>query len=307
MPSCAFAMVASPRALAFNSDDPVCIAPIRFLPPSEVMRLYASPCRVLTPLLHRKSALLSRSGRFVLAAVPALPCRASVGSTFVSTHVPSVSRVGSFRCIPSDGVSILSLPWPSLLAAPCFGQLFVCSTGDSAQFAVAAPRAPKLVPCSTSVGPVPWSAHVVAYASRILQSLALLLPTFSLILSSWFLLHGAQVLPRFSDGSASVHTAAADGSGLRPLALRSAMHCSCSSAPCSQHVLLGLSRASGLPLLALSDRSVGDVSTDVDVDYFLDVLPSELLPLVCLVCKPHCCGFSHACITSPLLSASCSS
>ena len=242
VPSCAFAMVASPRALAFNSDDPVCIAPIRFLPPSEVMRLYASPCRVLTPLLHRKSALLSRSGRFVLAAVPALPCRASVGSTFVSTHVPSVSRVGSFRCIPSDGVSILSLPWPSLLAAPCFGQLFVCSTGDSAQFAVAAPRAPKLVPCSTSVGPVPWSAHVVAYASRILQSLALLLPTFSLILSSWFLLHGAQVLPRFSDGSASVHTAAADGSGLRPLALRSAMHCSCSSAPCSQHVLLGLSR-----------------------------------------------------------------
>ena len=140
MPSCAFAMVASPRALAFNSDDPVCIAPIRFLPPSEVMRLYASPCRVLTPLLHRKSALLSRSGRFVLAAVPALPCRASVGSTFVSAHVPSVSRVGSFRCIPSDGVSILSLPWPSLLAAPCFGQLFVCSTGDSAQFAVAAPE-----------------------------------------------------------------------------------------------------------------------------------------------------------------------
>ena len=66
-------------------------------------------------------------------------------------------------------------------------------------------------------------------------------------------------------------------------------------------------QASGLPLLALSDRSVGDVSTDVDVDYFLDVLPSELLPLVCLVCKPHCCGFSHACITSPLLSASCSS
>lgn len=65
--------------------------------------------------------------------------------------------------------------------------------------------------------------------------------------------------------------------------------------------------ASGLPLLALSDRSDGDVSTDVDVDYFLDVLPSELLPLVCLVCKSHCCGFSHACVTSPLLSASCSS
>lgn len=218
MPSCAFAMVASPRALAFNSDDPVCIAPIRFLPPSEVMRLYASPCRVLTPLLHRKSALLSRSGRFVLAAVPALPCRASVGSTFVSTHVPSVSRVGSFRCIPSDGVSILSLPWPSLLAAPCFGQLFVCSTGDSAQFAVAAPRAPKLVPCSTSVGPVPWSAHVVAYASRILQSLALLLPTFSLILSSWFLLHGAQVLPRSCRASAT-------GAPLCTLPLRMVLAC----------------------------------------------------------------------------------
>lgn len=41
----------------------------------------------------------------------------------------------------------------------------------------------------------------------------------STVFPSWFLLHGAQVLPCFSDGSASVHTAAADGSGLRPLAL----------------------------------------------------------------------------------------
>ena len=294
MPSCAFAMVASPRALAFNSDDPVCIAPIRFLPPSEVMRLYASPCRVLTPLLHRKSALLSRSGRFVLAAVPALPCRASVGSTFVSTHVPSVSRVGSFRCIPSDGVSILSLPWPSLLAAPCFGQLFVCSTGDSAQFAVAAPRAPKLVPCSTSVGPVPWSAHVVAYASRILQSLALFAARCP----------GPAALQRRERLCAHCRCGwfwlATIGAAIRDALqlLFGTLLSACSPRPV---------QASGLPLLALSDRSVGDVSTDVDVDYFLDVLPSELLPLVCLVCKPHCCGFSHACITSPLLSASCSS